>query len=138
MFKLPVDGGIPIRLVEGEAVNPVWSPEGDLIVYAGPMSAGQVKLAAVRPNGTRVDFPELRLRQGSYRFLPNGNELVYLPTITSQDFWLVDLRTNRRRQVTRLNNVGELHTFDISPDGKHIVFDRTRENSDIVLIDRRR
>jgi len=26
-------------------------------------------------------------------------------------------------------------TFDITPDGKQIVFDRLRENSDIVLID---
>jgi hypothetical protein len=27
-------------------------------------------------------------------------------------------------------------TFDITPDGKQIVFDRLRDNSDIVLIDR--
>ena len=25
--------------------------------------------------------------------------------------------------------------FDVTPDGKEIVFDRSRENSDIVLID---
>jgi hypothetical protein len=28
-----------------------------------------------------------------------------------------------------------LRTFDITPDGKRIVFDRSREDSDIVLID---
>jgi hypothetical protein len=28
-----------------------------------------------------------------------------------------------------------MQTFDITPDGKHIVFDRLRDNSDIVLID---
>ena len=28
-----------------------------------------------------------------------------------------------------------IRTFDITPDGRHIVFDRQRENSDIVLID---
>jgi len=28
-----------------------------------------------------------------------------------------------------------MRTFDITPDGKQIVFDRVRENSDIVLID---
>jgi hypothetical protein len=28
-----------------------------------------------------------------------------------------------------------MRTFDITPDGKQIVFDRERENSDIVLID---
>jgi hypothetical protein len=30
---------------------------------------------------------------------------------------------------------GEKRAFDITPDGKQIVFDRVRENSDIVLID---
>ena len=28
-----------------------------------------------------------------------------------------------------------MRTFDITPDGNRIVFDRLRENSDIVLID---
>ena len=28
-----------------------------------------------------------------------------------------------------------MRTFDVTPDGQRIVFDRLRENSDIVLID---
>ena len=28
-----------------------------------------------------------------------------------------------------------MRTFDVTPDGKQIVFDRAKENSDIVLID---
>ena len=28
-----------------------------------------------------------------------------------------------------------MRTFDVTPDGKQIVFDRLRDNSDIVLID---
>src|SRR5439155_6859125 len=36
LFKVPVNGGAPIRLVAGSALNPVWSPDGNLIVYAGP------------------------------------------------------------------------------------------------------
>jgi hypothetical protein len=28
-----------------------------------------------------------------------------------------------------------MRTFDITPDGKHIVFDRLRDNFDIVVID---
>jgi Tol biopolymer transport system component len=135
LFKIPVDRGTPLRLVEGDAVNPVWSPDGKLIVYAGPLSAGQVTLSAVRPDGTRAEFPALRVRQGGYRFSPTGAELIYLPTITSLDFWALDLRTNQRRQLTRLAARGKLHTFDVTPDGKAIVFDRARENSDIVLIE---
>jgi Tol biopolymer transport system component len=57
-----------------------------------------------------------------------------LPRAQSRDFWLLDLATKQSRQVTRLDNQGRLRTFDITPDGKFIVFDRSRENSDIVLI----
>ena len=124
----------PIRLLDGPWVNPVWSPRGDLIVYAGRSLIGQVELHGVRPDGTPVELPSVRTRPGGYRFLPNGTGLVYLPFIPSLDFWLVDFATKTLRQLTRLGNQGSLGTFDITPDGKAIVFDRSRENSDIVLI----
>jgi serine/threonine protein kinase/Tol biopolymer transport system component len=135
LFKIPVDGGPPIRLVAGQAVNPVWSPDGNLIVYSGGFMTGQVTLLGVRPDGASVELPPLRLRQGGYRFLPDGTGLVYLPLRRSLDFWLLDLATKKTRQLTRLSDRGLLATFDVTPDGKHIVFDRSRENSDIVLID---
>ena len=59
----------------------------------------------------------------------------------SLDFWLLDLVTKKTRALTHLSNQGRLGRFDTSSgfdiisDGKHIVFDRSRENSDIVLID---
>ena len=56
----------------------------------------------------------------------------------SPDFWLFDLVTGEQRQLTKLSNKGSLRGFDITPDGKHIVFDRTQQNSDIVLIERQR
>ncbi|MGC2818250.1 MAG: protein kinase, partial [Candidatus Sulfotelmatobacter sp.] len=35
LFKIPLEGGSPVRLVSGSALNPIWSPDGRLIVYAG-------------------------------------------------------------------------------------------------------
>ena len=75
------------------------------------------------------------VRPGGYRFLPNAKGLVYLPRIPSLDFWLLDFATGKSRQLTRLSNQGALRTFDITPDGKYIVFDRSRQNSNIVLIE---
>jgi hypothetical protein len=60
---------------------------------------------------------------------------VYLQRIQGLDFWLLDLASRESRQLTRFSNQGALRTFDITPDGKTIVFDRARQNSDIVLID---
>jgi Tol biopolymer transport system component len=135
LFVIPVDSGVPARIVTGRADNPVWSPDGNLIVYAGKFFTGQVELLGVRPDGTPVAMPPVRARPGGYRFLPNGTGLVFLPFIPALDFWLVDFATNTPRQLTRLSNHGALGTFDVTPDGKAIVFDRTLENSDIVLIE---
>jgi Tol biopolymer transport system component len=135
LFRIPVDSGVPVRLVGGKAENPVWSPDGNLIVYGGKFFTGQVDLLGVRPDGTPVALPPVRTRPGGYRFLRNGTGLVYLPSIPALDFWLIDFVTKSQRQLTRLSNQGALRTFDITPDGKAIVFDRSRENSNIVLID---
>jgi Tol biopolymer transport system component len=137
LFKIPVDSSsAPLRLVAGQAVNPVWSPNGNLIVYAGRSVVGQVAILGVRPDdGASVELPMVLVRPGGYRFLPNGSGLVYLQRIQGLDFWLLDLATKQSRQLTRFSNQGALRTFDITPDGKYIVFDRSRQNSDIVLID---
>jgi eukaryotic-like serine/threonine-protein kinase len=134
LFKIPVDGGTPVRLVSGEAFNPAWSPRGDLIVYAAEVG-GNVPLLGVRPDGGAVELPSERVRPGGYRFLPDGTGLVYLPHPLLPDFWLLDLATKKARRLTHLSYRGALRDFDITPDGKHIVFDRSLENSNIVLID---
>jgi Tol biopolymer transport system component len=137
LFKIPADGGgEPVRLVAGQGVNPVWSPNGKLIVYAGRSVIGQVALLGVRPDdGAAVTLPPVLVRPGGYRFLPDGSGLVYLQRIQGLDFWLLDFATKKSRPLTGLSNQGTLRTFDITPDGNYIVFDRARQNSDIVLID---
>ena len=134
LFKIPAADGEPIRIATGEATNPVWSPDGNLIVYQGSLVGGQRPLLGVRLDGRQVELPDVQVHSGfEHRFLPNGQGLVYLTP--RPDFWLLDLATNARRQLTRLGGHYDLHWFDITPDGKEIVFDRLRDNSDIVLID---
>jgi len=137
LFKIPADGGTPVRLVTGLAFNPVWSPDGNIIVYAGPTVGAEAPMLAVRPDGTSVDLPPILVGgQGErIRFLVDGTSVVYTRGSFRQDFWLLDLATKKTRQLTKLNDSSSLRTFDITPDGKRILFDRKRDNSDIVLID---
>jgi Tol biopolymer transport system component len=137
LFKVPVDGGAPIRVVNEFGSDPDWSPDGSLIVYAGPVIGGRRQLLAVRQDGSPVGFPQIDVVAGrqSFRILPNGKGLVYVPSGKQSDFWLMELSSKNIRPVAQLNGVSGIRGFDITPDGKQIVFDRVRENSDIVLID---
>ena len=139
LFKVAREPGAPVRLVAEAALDPIWSPDGNLIVYAGAnVAATSAPLVAVRPDGSRVEWPKITVRrQGERaRFLPNGKGLVYMQRLLpSQDFWLLDLSTLKSRPLTRMTDRAAMRTFDITPDGKQIVFDRLRDNADIVLID---
>ena len=137
LFKIPLDGGPPVRLVDSVSSNPVWSPNGDFIVYSGTPRARSVPVRAVTPDGRPYPLPDLTVdRVGdSYRFLPGGKSLVVKDGgFRRQNFSLVDLATGQRRRLTALRPGEQLHRFDVSPDGKRIVFERVRENSDIALI----
>jgi serine/threonine protein kinase/Tol biopolymer transport system component len=138
LFKIPVDHSAPVRLIAASGRDPVWSPSADLIVYTGANVSVDAPLLAMRADGMKVELPAIRVRvEGKrYRFLPNGAALVYAQgPFPAQDFWLLDLATKKSRQLTRFTNSAATPSFDVTEDGKQIVFDRLRENSDIVLID---
>jgi Tol biopolymer transport system component len=142
LFKIPSKGGPAVRIASGEALSPVWSPAGDLIVYAGPQVSSVSPLLSVTPDGDPIELPAIALlrehRGERFRFLPDGKALIYMNgTITPLDFWLLDLVTMERRQLTQLEGAASMLTFDVTPDGEAIVFDRLRRNSDLVLIETR-
>jgi serine/threonine protein kinase/Tol biopolymer transport system component len=139
IFKVPADGGSPVRLLDDIAANPVWSPDNRFIVYSGLQVGVMLPVKAVTPDGKPFPLPNLQVRAFAerYRVLPKGEGIVLLQgPFREQNFWLCDLTTGGSRQLTNLRPGDSIRSFDISPDGKRILFDRFRENSDIVLIDR--
>jgi serine/threonine protein kinase/Tol biopolymer transport system component len=138
LFKVPVDGGAPVRLVGGGNYNPVWSLDGRFIVYSESRGGPSYQLRGITPDKQAVALPEVWVRRAGnrYRFMPDGKGLVIMQgDYNHQNFWLLDLGTGALRQLTNLNPGLQIRSFDVSPDGKQILFDRYRENSDVVLID---
>jgi hypothetical protein len=51
------------------------------------------------------------------------------------NFWYIDLDSGARRQLTNFGREFTIRDFDVSADGREIVFDRRTENSDLALIE---
>jgi hypothetical protein len=144
LYRVPAEGGQPVRLVDGVNANPVWSPDGRLILYSEVVGGGYHLLRGVTQDKQPVPLPEIRVLYigNRYRFMPGGKDVVIAQSpperqgpMTSGDYFRLNLATGQMRQLTSLRPGYQMKSFDISPDGKTILFDRYRDNSDIVLID---
>jgi serine/threonine protein kinase/Tol biopolymer transport system component len=140
LFKLPINGGAPVLLVTGFALDPVWSPSGRFLIYSGADVGTTFPLKAVAADGSAYPLPELVLSRGARRvaFLGGDDALVTLKGDISsyKELWVRDLKTGRERPLTALGRGFTIGDFDISPDGRELLFDRSRDESDVVLIER--
>ncbi len=138
LFRVPLDGRSPALFVGEYAIDPAWSPDGRFVVYSGPDIGTTFSVKAVTADGTAQSLPSLTLTRGArqLRFQNGGRTLAFLRgEIRHKDLWLVDLETGAERQLTNVPPDFDIRTFDISPDGREVVFERVQEHSDVVLLD---
>lgn len=148
LFLVPVEGGEPVRLVDSPSYNPLWSSDGEYILYSEPLQGSQMRVRAITPRKEPVHLPEIYVPYTAstpYRFVPGKQELVFMRDVGSApapgvgyrtwNFFVADLTTGSERQLTDLKPGYVMQSFDISGDGKQIIFDRFRDNSNIVMMD---
>jgi Tol biopolymer transport system component len=138
VFKIPSAGGAPVHLVKEYSTDPIWSPSGRFLVYTGADVGTTFTVKAVTADGAPHDLPNLILSRGARRlaFLGGDDQLLILKgDISHKEFWIVDLRTGKERQLTDFGRGFTIADFDVAPGGTELLFDRAREESDIVLID---
>jgi Tol biopolymer transport system component len=136
LFRVSLDGAT-VPLVREYAVDPVWSPRGDFVVYSGPDIGTTFQLEAANAGGDPQAIPNVTLTRGArrVRFLHTRPALVIMRgDIHHRDLWLIDLQSGAERQLTHLPADFDVRDFDISPDDRELVVERVEERSGIVLI----
>jgi Tol biopolymer transport system component len=113
-------------------------PDGKLIIYSEQQSGSRFTLKA-RPDKATVPISVISVvytKATSYRFLPGQNVFIALEgNFRNQNFFRVDINTGEQRRLTALQPGFQVQNFDVSVDDKQIVFDRLRDNADVILMD---
>jgi dipeptidyl aminopeptidase/acylaminoacyl peptidase len=138
LFKIPSGGGEPVLLTREYALDPVWSPSGRFLVYSGVDVGMTFSLKAVTADGSPHPLRDITLSRGARRlaFLGSDADLVLLKgDLSHKELWRLDLETGAERPLTAFGRGLTIADFDVSADGRELVLDRSREESDIVLID---
>lgn len=137
LFRFMLNGP-PVSLIQEFAVDPVWSPAGDFVVYSGADIGTEFPVKAVTAAGQAYPVLNLRLTRGArrLRFFQGRRALVTMRgDLGHKDLWLIDLETGTERQLTHLPPDFNIRDFDVSSDGREILVERVQEHSDVVLID---
>jgi Tol biopolymer transport system component len=143
IWKIPIEGGNPIRLKGVEAADPAVSPDGKMIAYLyKDPSAYPPERFANPPRGvaimafagsapTRIfQIPNL----SSFRWVADGHSLLYAKNEGGVDnFWSQPIAGGMPKQMTHFNDQ-KIENFDVSRDGKQLVMSRGTLRQDVVLI----
>ena len=140
LTEIYLNGSAPLELVADYAVDPMWSPDGQFLLYSGADLGMTFPLRAVAANGKSYGgllTPVLTRGARRVVFWRDSQAIVVLRgEIGHKNFWLVELKTGVERQLTELPPDFDVRDFDVASDGSHIIFDRVEENSQIALIER--
>jgi dipeptidyl aminopeptidase/acylaminoacyl peptidase len=137
LFRISLEG-VAAPMVRDYALDPVWSPDGGLLVYSGADVGTTFPVKAAGAGGDPRPIPPLTLTRGArrLRFLAGRRALVHMRgEIQHKDLWLFDLESGAERRLTQLPPDFTVRDFDVSRDGGELVLERVEEHSDIVLID---
>ena len=138
LVQVAVDGHSSAALVSGYSLDPSWSPDGHLVLYSGPDIGTTFSVKAISMGAGAAPFPRLTLTRGARHvaFLRDGKSLVFLQgDIQHKDLWKMDLQTGAETPLLVLPSGFDVSDFDLSPDGREVVLERTQERSEVLLLD---
>lgn len=138
LYRVSSDGESADVLVREYSRDSAWSSDGSFLIFSGPDVGTRFAVKAAAADGTAHSLPPLVLSRGSRHIavLSGGRGFAYLGgEIEHKNLWLFNPETGAQHQLTNLGPDFNASGFDISGNGQEVVFERTKESSQVVLLD---
>ena len=152
LWKVSIDGGVPVRLSDQVMFNPTVSPDGSQIAgfyreYREGQPDALIKVAIIPFAGgdpvKLLDAPQSLegtqgsaggLAAGGLRWTHDGHALTYVATKGGvSNIWSLPLDGGKPVQLTDFRT-DRIFWYDYSRDGKQLALSRGTETSDVILI----
>jgi DNA-binding winged helix-turn-helix (wHTH) protein/Tol biopolymer transport system component len=145
-WRMPIEGGEPSPLVEGESFTALPSPRGRLIYYSAfewdqePVPLRRMRWIVIASTDRRrlytLNAPADRTVGVAPVWAPDESGLDYVVTRRGvSNIWRLPLAGGPPRQVTQFN-AGRIFSFAWSRDGQWLSLGSGANRSDVVLISR--
>jgi eukaryotic-like serine/threonine-protein kinase len=136
VWKVPMEGGNPIRLNDAEVHDPTISPDGKMIAYSyeDPSANLQHGVAIMAfeggPPTKRFDIPQ----PTHFRWAADGHSLLYTKRESGvANIWSRPIAGGTPKQISHFNSE-RITEFNLSRDGKQLVMTLETAKADVVLI----
>jgi serine/threonine protein kinase/Tol biopolymer transport system component len=141
VWKIPVNGGTPVRVYAQQARYPFLSPDGTQIVcqireFNGTWYVAILSLATGEVLRKFPELPANASRSTPVRWSPDGSALDYVAnTGGSSNTWRQPLNGGAPRQLTA-SGEDKIIYFSWNPNGTKLAYIRGRAESDVMLFRR--
>jgi dipeptidyl aminopeptidase/acylaminoacyl peptidase len=137
IWKVPIEGGDPVRLNDREATSPSVSPDGKMIAYlyhdpaATPVDGVEIMTSEGGPPMRRLDAS---ISSFTVCWTADGRFLLYSKDKGGvSNIWSEPIAGRPAKQISHYNR-DVMFRFDLSRDGKRLLMERGTHNQDLLLI----
>jgi Tol biopolymer transport system component len=130
-----IDGGEPRQLTTTTSAKPVFSPDGTQIacIYEEEEAKPKISIIAAKDGVLIKAFPLPSGLSFPIRWTPDGKAIMYaLRRRGVANLWVQPVDGGEPRQLTNFTS-DIILSYDLSRDGKNLVFSRGTRTSDVVL-----
>lgn len=141
LWKIPVEGGKPLKLTEPQSHFANVSPDGKSIAFIfwgdvnSPTTFSVVPITGGTPSRNfNITTPGFRWQQ-QFRWATDSRALIYVDSTPGYSNLIrLPLDNGKRTPITDFKSE-RIFGFDISLDGKQVVFARGTTTSDALMLD---